>query len=95
MITSDEPGVYFDGQYGIRLENLIVCCKDQETEYGQLMRHEYLTLVPFDLRAVDVSMLTAEECSVLNAYHKKVYDTISPMLNEDEREWLSKATAAI
>lgn len=95
MITSDEPGVYFDGQYGIRLENLIVCCKDRTTEYGQLLRHEYLTMAPFDLRAVDLSMLNTEERAALNAYHKKVYDTISPMLTEDEREWLFKATAAV
>ena len=95
MITSDEPGVYFDGQYGIRLENLIVCCKDRMTEYGQLMRHEYLTMAPFDLRAVDVSMLTQEEKTALNAYHKKIYDTISPMLNEEEQRWLAQATAAV
>ncbi|MCM1537318.1 MAG: aminopeptidase P family protein [bacterium] len=95
MITSDEPGVYFDGRYGIRLENLIVCCKDQMTEYGQLMRHEYLTMAPFDLRAVELSMLTKEEKTALNAYHKKVYDTISPMLNEDEREWLAQATVPV
>ena len=95
MITSDEPGVYFDGQYGIRLENLIVCCKDEMTEYGQLLRHEYLTMAPFDLRAVDRSMLNEEERAALNAYHKKVYDTISPMLTEDERNWLFKATAAV
>lgn len=95
MITSDEPGVYFDGQYGIRLENLIVCCKDRMTEYGQLLRHEYLTMAPFDLHAVDVSMLTAEEKETLNAYHKEVYDTISPMLNVEEREWLAQATEAV
>lgn len=95
MITSDEPGVYFDGQYGIRLENLIVCRKDRMTEYGQLMRHEYLTMAPFDLRAVDVSMLTKEEKTALNAYHKKIYDTIGPMLNKEEQKWLARATAAV
>lgn len=95
MITSDEPGVYFDGQYGIRLENLIVCCKDRMTEYGQLMRHEYLTMAPFDLRAVEPSMLTGEEKAALNAYHKKIYDTISPMLNKEEQEWLAQATAGV
>lgn len=95
MITSDEPGVYFDGQYGIRLENLIVCCKDRMTEYGQLMRHEYLTMAPFDLRAVEPSMLTEEEKTALNAYHKKIYDTISPMLNKEEQEWLAQATAKV
>ncbi len=95
MITSDEPGVYLEGRYGIRLENLIVCVKDEMTEYGQRLHHEYLTMVPFDLRAVDVSMLTGEECAYLNAYHRQVYEKISPFLNDEEKAWLARATAPV
>ncbi len=95
MITSDEPGVYLEGRYGIRLENLIVCCKDEMTEYGQMLRHEYLTMAPFDLRAVDVAMLTKEECDYLNAYHRRVFETVSPHLNEEERDWLAQATRPV
>ena len=58
MITSDEPGVYITGRFGVRLENMIVCLRDYKNEYGQFMKFEPLTLVPFDLSAIDLSLLT-------------------------------------
>ncbi len=95
MVTSNEPGVYLEGAYGIRLENLVLSCKAEKNGNQQFMCFDVLTLVPFDLRAVDVSMLTASERLCLNAYHKRVFDTLSPYLNEAEREWLANATREI
>ena len=95
MITSNEPGVYLAGQYGIRLENLIVTVKAEQKEGIQFMKFEPLTMVPFDLRAIDPEMLTKEEQVYLDSYHKQVYDAISPFLEEEERAWLADATRAI
>lgn len=95
MITSDEPGVYLEGRYGIRLENLIVCCKGETTPYGQFLHHEILTMVPFDLRAIDAAMLEKEECDYLNAYHRQVYENVSPYLNEEEKAWLAQAARPV
>lgn len=92
MITSDEPGVYIEGEYGIRLENLVLCKKAWKNQYGQFMKFETLTLVPFDREAIDVESMNSDELQLLNSYHANVYDKISPYLEEDEREWLSKAT---
>lgn len=95
MITSDEPGYYVEGQYGIRHENMIVCKKAEKTAFGQFMCFEHLTMVPFDLDGIDPSMMTGRERGLLNSYHAQVYDTISPYLNEEEQEWLKEATRAI
>lgn len=92
MITSDEPGLYFEGQYGIRIENLMVCLPAEKNEYGQFLHFETLTLVPHEREAIDVSQMTAEERALLNAYHKKVYETIGPLLPAEEREWLFGVT---
>jgi Xaa-Pro aminopeptidase len=95
MITSDEPGYYKPDAYGIRHENLLLCVKDEETEYGQFLSFKPLTLVPIDLDGVDVSLLSPKQRTWLNDYHKKVYDTLHSFLNEDERAWLKEATKAI
>lgn len=95
MITSNEPGYYKEGKFGIRHENLMVCMKDEATEYGQYMTFETLTMVPFDLDAIVPELLNSREKRILNEYHEKVYETISPYLNEEEREWLKTATRAI
>lgn len=95
MIVSNEPGFYLEGQYGIRLENLILCQKAEKTEYGQFLNFETLTLVPFDLDAVDVSLLDHKEKQLLNDYHSRVYTEISPYLTEEEKEWLKAATRAV
>lgn len=90
MVTSDEPGFYPEGKYGIRLENLIVCVKAEETAYGQFLCFEPLTMVPFDMDAIDFEMLTQEDKQLLSAYHKKVYDAIADQLTPEERMWLKK-----
>lgn len=95
MITSNEPGFYEEGKYGIRHENLILCKKDEATEYGQFMSFENLTLVPFDLDGVEISYMTNREVKLLNKYHKDVYNTLSPYFSGDELEWLKNATRQI
>ena len=95
MITSNEPGLYLPGQYGIRLENLIVCRKGEKTEYGQFMYFDAMTMVPFDLDAVDPQWMSSREIQLLNEYHARVYETIAPFLPEEEKEWLKEATRAI
>ena len=95
MITSDEPGLYLTGKFGVRLENLTVVCEDTQTDFGRFLHLEYLTLVPWDLHAIVPEMLTEEERQALNAYHKNVFDQIGPLLPEAERDWLAKATRAI
>ncbi len=92
MITSDEPGVYIDGKYGIRLENLIVCVEKEENSYGQFLGFEPLTLVPFDRDAILWDMLTSRDKELLHAYHAKVRKEILPYLSQEEKEWLIKET---
>ena len=95
MITSNEPGVYLEEKFGIRLENMIVCVKDTENGYGRFLKFEPLTMVPFDLDAILPEMMTEKEIRWLNAYHKKVYETISPYLKEEERFWLKEMTREV
>lgn len=95
MIMSNEPGVYKQGRYGIRTENLIVARKDEVTESGQFMRFETVTFCPIDLNGVVVDMLSPEEKAWLNNYHKEVYEKLSPGLNEELRAWLKYKTRAI
>ncbi len=95
MITSDEPGYYAENEFGIRHENLVVCKKAEKTSYGQFMKFEPLTLVPFDLEGIDPEQVEAGERKLLNQYHALVYEKISPYLNEEEQSWLKKATQEI
>ena len=95
MLTSDEPGLYLEGKYGIRTENLLLCKKAEKNSYGQFMEFETVTLVPYEREAILTDMLTRKELDWLNAYHKKVYETVGPMLNEEEKAWLKEATAPL
>ena len=95
MVQSDEPGVYLEGQYGIRHENETVVRKGEKNEYGQFMYLETITFVPFDLDGIDASLFTQYERQWLNDYHAEVYAKISPYLNKEECEWLKEATRAI
>lgn len=95
MITTDEPGLYLEGEYGIRLENELLCVEDYNNEYGDFLKFECLTLVPFELSCIDKSMLTEDEIEYLNDYHALVYDKISPYLSKEEVKWLEDATRAI
>lgn len=95
MIISNEPGYYVENEFGIRHENLIVCKKAEKTSFGQFMYFENLTMVPFDLDAVDPNLMNEHERNLLNEYHAQVYKNISPYLNDEEREWLREATREI
>lgn len=95
MICSDEPGIYIEGSHGIRTENLIVCRKAEKNEYGQFMEFEYLTFVPIDLDALDVSLMEKRDIRYLNEYHRQVYEKISPYLTDEERQWLKEATREV
>ena len=92
MILSNEPGVYFENRYGIRLENLLLCRKAEKTDHGQFMSFDTLTMVPFDRRAIDPAQMTPQELTLLNRYHAAVYQAISPHLTAEERIWLREAT---
>lgn len=95
MIFSDEPGVYFEGKYGIRCENLVLCKSDYENEYGEFLKFETLTLVPFDVNLIDKNYLDENTINILNEYHKHIYETLLPYLNEEEANYLRKLTEAI
>ena len=95
MITTDEPGIYIEGKYGIRLENELVCCAGEKNEFGQFMYFENITYVPFDLDGIDPEQMTEVERKRLNAYHAKVYEVIAPYLESEERAWLAEATREI
>ena len=92
VLISDEPGLYLEGKYGIRCENLLMCRKAEKNAYGQFMEFETVTLVPFDREAILPELLGDAEREWLNQYHKQVYDTIGPLLEGAEREWLKEAT---
>lgn len=95
MFTSDEPGLYIEGSHGIRTENLLMCRKAEKNQYGQFMCFEVLTLAPIDLEAVDLSVMEPSDVRMLNAYHKKVYETLSPYFEGEELKWLKDATRPI
>ena len=95
MIQSDEPGVYKEGEFGIRHENELLVVKGTKNFYGQFMHFEPLTFVPFDLDGIDTSKMTQDEIEWLNAYHAQVYDTLQPYLNDEEKDWLKNATRAL
>lgn len=95
MVITDEPGIYIENSHGIRIENELLVCKDVKNEYGQFMKFEMLTYVPVDLDAIEPKLMTEQEKARLNDYHRKVYETISPYLNIEEREWLKEYTRAV
>lgn len=95
MIQSDEPGVYKEGEFGIRHENELLVVKGTNNFYGQFMHFEPLTFVPFDLDGIDTSKMTQDEIEWLNAYHAQVYDTLQPYLNDEEKDWLKNATRVL
>jgi Xaa-Pro aminopeptidase len=95
MVMSNEPGLYRSGLYGIRCENLVTVIDAEETEFGKFLCFETLTLFPFDLSAVKTDMLTNAEIEWLNTYHQRVYDKLSPFLNDEEKAWLLEKTKKI
>ena len=95
MVTTDEPGIYLQDQYGIRTENELICVKGEKNQYGQFMGFENITYVPIDLDGIDKQYLSAEDVKQLNDYHKMVYEKISPYMTPEENEWLKEYTRAI
>lgn len=96
MITSNEPGLYKAGQYGIRTENLVLTVPaGHSEEFGDFLKFETLTLFPYDTNLIDLSMLSREEIEQVNAYHDEVRNRLTPYLNEEEQAWLNKRTAKI
>ena len=92
MITSNEPGLYYEGRYGIRCENLIVTEKAMTTEFGDFYKFATMTLFPFDLRLFDTSIMTDEEIEWVNKYHEKVRSRLTPLLTAEEGKWIEEKT---
>ncbi len=95
MITSNEPGLYRTGQWGVRIENLVLNQSAYKTEFGEFLRFETLTLCPIDTRCIDVALLTETERAWLNSYHAEVRERLSPYVTGEAKDWLLKRTMAI
>ena len=95
MITSDEPGIYLENQYGIRIENEILCRKGEKNEYGQFMYFEDLTFVPIDLDGVELSQMSELDKERLNEYHAAVFEKLEPYFEGEELTWLRHVTRAV
>jgi Xaa-Pro aminopeptidase len=95
MVVSNEPGLYREDQYGIRIENLMICRESHTGEFGTFFAFETLTLAPYERELIDSSLLDEAELEWMNTYHAQVYNRLKPMLEEDERTWLAKRIAPI
>ena len=95
MTITDEPGIYLAGKFGVRIENTLIITPYKETEFGKFLQFESLTLCPIDKTPIIKDMLLQEEIDWLNAYHQRVFDTLSPHLDADEVAWLKEACSAL
>ena len=95
MITSNEPGLYRPGKWGIRIENLVLAVPAMETEFGEFLKFETLTLCPIDTRCIDTSLLSQAEKAWLNAYHDEVRNRLVKLLDGKAKDWLLRRTEAI
>ena len=95
MLSSNEPAIYREGEYGIRTENLILCYEDEETEFGSFLRFDTVSLCYIDKKLVDSSLLEPKEIEWLNSYHSDVYMKLAPFLTDEERIWLKDKTGEI
>lgn len=95
MTITDEPGLYLAGKFGVRIENTLLITPYKETEFGKFLQFESLTLCPIDKTPIIKEMLLDEEIAWLNQYHQQVFATLSPHLNDEEKEWLRQACEAI
>lgn len=92
MTVTDEPGLYLKGKFGVRIENALLIKDFVETTFGKFLQMESLTLCPIDTAPIDVDMLLLEEVEWLNAYHREVFEKLSPYLEDEEVGWLAEAT---
>ena len=93
LTVTDEPGIYVEGRFGVRIENVLLCQPAGETPFGRFLGFETLTLCPYDLRPLDRSLLTPEEAAQINAYHTEVRTRLLPLLTDEaDRQWLRRAT---
>ncbi len=95
MLTSNEPALYREGEYGIRIENLILCFEDEETEFGQFLKFDTVSLCYIEKSLIDKSLLDPKEIVWLNSYHSEVYDKLGPHLSSEEKLWLREKTDPI
>ena len=95
MCVTIEPGIYEEGDFGIRIENNVVTVKAEKNKYGQFMQFEMMTFVPIDLDAIDPEELTKSERDWLNDYHRQCYKKLSPFMTDEENEWLKEYTRAV
>ena len=92
MATSNEPGVYYEGKYGIRTENIIITVPAMETEFGKFFKFKTVTLFPYDSRLIDTSIMSDDEIQWVNDYHKMVRERLTPLLNAEEAAWMETKT---
>jgi len=95
MVLSNEPALYRLGEYGIRTENMMVCVTDQSTGFGDFLKFDTLTLCPIDTKAIDKNQLCLEEINWLNHYHKRVYDELKPLVNNELKAFMKELTKPI
>ena len=95
MTVTNEPGIYLEGKFGVRIENTLLIVPAETTAFGDFLKFETLTLAPIDTAPIVLEMLSAEEREWLNNYHHRVYESLSPHLTEGEKEWLRVATLPI
>ena len=95
MTVTNEPGIYLEGKFGVRIENILLIVPAESTAFGDFLKFETLTLAPIDTAPIVLEMLGTEEREWLNNYHRRVYESLSPYLEGNEKEWLRKATLPI
>ena len=95
MTVTNEPGIYLEGKFGVRIENTLLIVPDESTAFGDFLKFETLTLAPIDTTPIVLEILSTEEREWLNNYHHRVYESLSPYLEGNEKEWLKKATLPI
>ena len=95
MTVTNEPGIYLEGKFGVRIENTLLIVPAETTAFGDFLKFETLTLAPIDMAPIVLEMLSTEEREWLNTYHRRVYESLSPHLTEAEKEWLRVATLPI
>jgi Xaa-Pro aminopeptidase len=95
ILISDEPGIYREGEYGIRTENLLLCYEDEITDFGRFLRFHTVSLCYIDRSLIDEALLDRKEKEWLNAYHDEVYDRLAPFLSAEEKAWLKDKTSSL